>query len=176
MIEFKNAFFFLELESFRYTKTLDLKCGQIIREGAREWLRAVIKRVPVQTGAARSTLIPLSRVLREPFAVTPVRKWDRRALGESKNTFTVKDDRTNPMSFVYEFSWSSDLVWYEINEYQKAIFGHRGVNPYPVASAPWHSLEAGRDAFFRHINTTMQHRLPKFVDFFGFKDGDNWHG
>lgn len=167
---------FMNLDAERYTKTLDKIMGQMIREAAREWLRGVLKAVPsrggfpVITGAARSTLVPLGRFLKQvPITVTPVGKWDRRDLGERMQKFEIKDDRSSPMSFLYKFEWSSDLWWYYINEYNTSLSSvPKGVNPNPVASAPWQTLDAGQRAFERYVAIALDKRLPRLADYIFF--------
>lgn len=140
-------------------KTLDRVMGQMIREAAREWLRAVLMSVParggfpVWSGAAKSTLVPLGRFLRINVPVHPDTKApDRRALGEASQTFHIRDDKSDPMSFVYEFEWSTDLLHYYINEFF-------GVIPSAMPNG-WRTAEAGERAFLDYLATTLPRRLP----------------
>lgn len=165
MIEFTTGFDILELDARKYTKTLDRALGQIIRNAAREWLRAVLKSVParggfpVLTGAAKSTLVPLGRFLRVAVPVNPV-KGDRRRLGESSQEFRIIDDKNNSGSFVYEFEWSTDLLHYYINEF----FGY-------IPFAPWNTVEAGEKAFLAYVEDALNNKLPNVADYISVRRG-----
>lgn len=159
MIEFTSNFDLIELDVKRYTKTLDRVLGQIIRESAREWLRAVLKSVParggfpVLTGAAKSTLVPLGRFVRVAVSVSPT-EGDRRSLGVASQHFKIVDNTNNSGTFLYSFEWSTSLLHYYINEFY-------GYIPY----APWNTVEAGETAFKAYIEKAMNTRLPEIADY-----------
>lgn len=167
MIEFGRGFDLLELDAKRYNKTLDRILGQMIRESARRWLRAVLKSVPsrggfpVITGAAKSTLQPLGRALRVSVPVTPVGSWDRRQLGLRSQKYTIIDDRNNNGTFQYEFHWSTHLLHYVINETNAISF---------IPSSPWYSIEAGEAAFLEYVNEVFERRLPNVADYIKIKE------
>lgn len=163
MLEFNTNFDVLELDAKKYTRTLDRILGQIIREAAREWLRAVLKSVParggfpVLTGAAKSTLVPLGRFLRVAVPVNPV-KGDRRSLGLNSQHFKIIDDKNNGGSFNYSFEWSTDLLHYFINEFY-------GYIPY----APWNTVEAGEQAFIEYIENALNTKIPNLQEYIQVK-------
>lgn len=155
-----------------FTKTLDRVLGQIIREAAREWLRAILKSVPsrggfpVLTGAAKSTLVPLGRFLKQVsgLQVTPVNDGrhkfqDRRAEGEASQQFFItnvpREGRTK-FDGIYEFNWSNDILHYYINEYYGII---QSAQP-----DGWHTLRAGREAFEAYVEEAINRRLPDIGD------------
>ncbi len=153
-------------------RTLDRVMGQIIREAAREWLRAVLKSIngdfPVLTGAAKSTLVPLGRFLKQVpgLSVTPVDDGrhpfrDRRAEGEASQEFNItqvpREGRSNSDG-IYEFHWSNDIYHYYVNEFRDII-----------KSAPWHTLEAGEQAFLAYVEEALERRLPDVADFIYFR-------
>lgn len=169
--------FYIDFDQVAYTKTLDRIMGQIIREAARNWLRAVLTSVPeregfpVLTGAAKSTLSPLGRMLRVAVPVIPVARpsrqyfdkrrgktytrksettiVDRRAEGQASQQFLLISNNFN-----YTFEWSTDLLHYFINEY----FGR-------IPFAPWHTLEKGARAFADYANNAILTRLPNLAGF-----------
>lgn len=158
MLEYEVSFKSLNFDQVKLTKTLDRILGQIIREAAREWLRAILKSVPsrggfpVWSGAAKSTLVPLGRFLNNVAGlnVSPVPKApDRRSLGLDSQSFTFTDDRNNGGSFEYSFEWSTDLLHYYINEFYGLI-----------PSAPWHTQEAGQRAFEAYVLDALERRAP----------------
>lgn len=156
----------MECRARKYRVTVDRKLGTIIREAAREWLRAVITAVPsrggfpVVTGAAISTLKPLSRYLGRPAVNnTPragtdgVYRGDRRELGIDNQTFKIVDDTTPGRKFIYRFEWESSLLHYILNDTK----GY-------VPSAPWHTMEAGERAFYAYIQNRIDDLAPDLRD------------
>lgn len=158
-------------------KTVDRVMGQILREAAREWLRAILVSVPsrggfpVLTGAAKSTLVPLGRFLRQVkgLEVRPTSDGkhpykDRRAEGEASQEFQLtnvpREGRSNPDG-VYNFGWANDILHYYINEYW-------GVIP----SGPWHTLEAGKAAWDAYVEEALNRRLPDIAEWVYFKNED----
>lgn len=155
----------LNLDLPRYHKTLDRIMGQVIREAAREWLRAVIINVPVETGMAKATLIPLGRFLRNVggLGINPSRKpYFSRLEGVTqeidaglvKQDFEIQDDKSSPLSFVYSFEWSTSVLHYWLAQYYKG-------NALPGEEA----IEEGAIAFQEHLVSTIVNRLPHFADF-----------
>lgn len=163
MIEVIGGLHLLQLDKAKYTRSLNRALGIVIREAAREWLRAVITSVPsrggfpVLTGAAKSTLAPLGRFLRVAIGDTsPVGKLDRRSEGEKASSFKITDDKTASSDFVYEFEWSNDILHYYLNEFYQMP---------TVASSPWHSLDAGRAAFIKYVEENLPKRIPNIADY-----------
>lgn len=160
MIEVQHGFRIMKFNGRRYLKTLDRRLGVIIRQAAREWLRAVLKSVParggfpVVTGAAKSTLVPLGRVLRVAVPVRPVGRKDRREEGENSSKFKIVDDSVGGnKKYVYSFEWSTDLLHYYINEF----YGY-------IPHAPWNTTEAGEEAFVAYVEDALNRELPDISD------------
>lgn len=146
----------------RLNKTLDRVMGQIIREAAREWLRALVVHIPVQTGMAKGALQPLGRFLRVAVPVRPVRKpyyskleggISEPGFGAQKTDFYFRDDKSHPMSFIYEFTWSTDVLHYWLQEFYngKAIPGEI-------------AMRDAEEAFQLHIVNAINRRLPAALD------------
>lgn len=162
MIEVQGGFRIMKFKDREFRVTLDRVLGQIIREAAREWLRAVLVSVParggfpVLTGAAKSTLAPLGRLLRVAVPVSPVSgEKDRRGLGESSQQFKIVDDKIHGNKrYEYSFEWSTDLLHYYINEFY-------GVIPY----APWNTTGAGEAAFVSFVEEALNRRVPNIADY-----------
>lgn len=155
----------LSLPLKRYTKTMDRELGKIIREAAREWLRAVIKAVPsrggfpVLTGMAKSTLKPLSRFLRVAIGSTSPQPGfkSRESDGEKLSRFKITDDKSNPGSFVYEFEWSNEVLHYYLNEYYEIS---------TVSSSPWFTEAQGESAFLQYVEQALNDRMGSVVSKF----------
>jgi len=173
LLVFKLQLGALKWDRINYTKTLDRRLGQIIRQAAREWLKTVIKSIegsfPVETGMAAGSLIPMARKLRVAFSVRPTRKPYYSKLeggvqslqaGMREQNFYLRDDKTNPMSFIYEFEWTSTVVHYTINESYPI--------PFVKSETPWHTRRAGDAAAEAYIQKWIDRAFPeleKFVDF-----------
>jgi hypothetical protein len=163
VLEVTGGLGFIDFDKVSYTKTLDRVLGQIIREAARQWLKAVLTSVPerggfpVLTGAAKSTLVPLGRVLRVAVPVRPVPAKgrnvvvDRRADGIQSQQFTLTSK-----NFEYEFSWSTDLLHYYLNETFPML---------QVKYTPWESVKQGNAAFITFLEAAIQRRLPNVADY-----------
>jgi hypothetical protein len=163
VIEITQGFRLINFDSKSITKRIDRICGEIIRESAREWLRAVLKSVParggfpVWSGAAKSTLAPLGRFLRVALGSTsPVSGAPNRTdLGEASQKFVIIDDATRGVNYDYVFEWSTDLLHYYINEF----YGY-------IPFAPWQTTDAGHFAFVRNVQASFDRRLPNIGEFF----------
>lgn len=141
--------------------------GQIVREAAREWLRTMLEQgvAPVETGMAKAALVPVGRILRNVggLGISPTRKpyfskleggTQDIGFGESKTSVTIRDDKSNPLTFVYEFEWTTEVLHYWLRQYYNgpAIPGED-------------ALPQAEDAFLQHVNATLARRLPHFADF-----------
>lgn len=167
MLEIEGGLTILDFDEVSFTRTLDRVLGQIIREAARHWLRAVLRSVPerggfpVLTGAAKSTLVPLGRVLRVAVPVNPEPRAgrnnivDRRSEGESSQSFTLESK-----NFEYSFEWSNDILHYFLNETFPML---------QVQYTPWESLERGNEAFVAFLDEAIARRLPKVADYIEFR-------
>lgn len=162
MLYFESSLSTLHVPRERLTKTLDRILGQIIREAAREWLRALVVEVPVQTGMAKGALQPLGRFLRVAVPIRPIRKpyyshleggEQTISFGAEKTEFVIKDDKSNGGSFIYEFSWSTDVLHYWLSQY------YRGkALPGDIA------IQKADDAFLQHVQSTIDRRLPAILE------------
>lgn len=164
----------ISFDGRKLNKTIDRVMGQILREAAREWLRAILVSVPsrggfpVLTGAAKSTLVPLGRFLRQvkgldvhPTSDKKHPYQDRRAEGEASSEFQLtqvpREGRSNPDG-KYNFGWANDILHYYINEFY-------GVIP----SGPWNTLQAGEEAWNASVEEAINRRLPDIADYIYFE-------
>jgi hypothetical protein len=150
------------LNGKKFGKTLDGYLQVQLRQAAREWLRAVIPRVPVYTGTARASLKPLGRFLRVAVPIRPVasRPGMGQFAGESQGIFEFKNER-----FVYTFTIGTGVRHYVTNEFYdvrpKIHLQHEPI--------PWQSHAAGQAAFLRYVNSTIPKRMPSIKDFLEIK-------
>lgn len=148
----------LSFNKDKYIKTLDETLKRQIRNAAREWLRAVLPRVPVWTGTARGTLLPLSRMLNVRNQIKPIKK--KRGFGPNVGSdfgeFAFLDGTNGEYGFAYEIN----LAYFQENEFSPAPPKYKLTNP-----TPWHSFLAGDKAFHAYLDEILPKRLPKLNGF-----------
>ena len=171
MLQVSRGLSTINLDSKRFTRTLDRVLGQIIREAARKWLRSILtKGVPVETGMAKGSLAPLGRFLKNVggLGISPTRPPYSNKLdglhtvqrGEELSDFRIRDDKSNPLTFIYDFEWSTSVLHYYQKKYYKGKF-LSGEESIPEANAVF-------DAF---IVEALNRRLPNLVDYIRFENG-----
>lgn len=140
-------------------KTMDAALKILIREAAREWLRAVVLQVPVWSGQAlgsikfaRGTNGNLSRYLNVSIPIVPVkaRPNKNQYSNPGKYNFPTAQNR-------YRFSFRSDVIYYIHNEFFPRTDPGAGGQQ---IEAPWHSLEAGKEAF-QAVIAAAKKKLPR---------------
>ena len=156
-----------------FTKTTDGIMEIQMRQAAREWLRAVIVKVPVWTGMSRGSLKPLGAFLRVKVPISPVasRKGMGIAAGEKKSSFEFTKENGR-----YIFRFEENVAHYTVNEYynanvsspevanpDKGKIGGTGLNL--KNPGPYGSFKAGGKAWQRYIDANLADKLPKVADF-----------
>ena len=160
MLSFGKGLKALQMNRKDVSRRTDRILGQTIREAARQWLRAwLAEGVPVETGMAKGTLRPLGRFLRVSVSIKPVRKpyfsvlegvVQKISSGEEKSEFQIRDDKSDPGSFIYEFHWATEVLHYMEREfYNGSAMVGRAVLHGPAT-----------DAFFAQIDKAIAKRLP----------------
>ena len=144
MPRFYGKFDKIELVKEKLTKNVEAALGVALREAAREFVRAVLIEIPVQTGEAAGSLIPIGRLLRVAIPITPTRFQS----GKNPSTGAAKSNYkliAKYPKFVFEFE--AGVIHYTLNE-----FG-LGVGPYgpDKKQPPWKTFEKGRDAFLAFL-------------------------
>jgi len=153
----------VKLSRENYRKQFDKDIEKHMHAAAREWLLAVYPLVPVWTGMARGSLIPLGAFLNVPIPIdrNPSADahglidrgfWDGIPLGKFQFRFT----RTQ-----FRFHFSTDVEHYMENELNVAPSYLHLINP-----TPWHSFEAGAEAFKAYVESTLIPGLPKIKKYF----------
>lgn len=169
MLQSKAPLVIYEVDLKSFTKTLDKDMGIILRNAIREWLKVVTTTVrrapytvggdsfPVQTGAAKAALKPLARVIRHALSLGHAPKRpDHTAKGAASSSFTIRDDKSHPLSFIYRFSWSTDLIQWIINETYSMN--------YPFGSrTPWNAIKKADAAFNASVRKQVKERLNAYA-------------
>lgn len=133
-----------------HMRTLDAVLKNQIRIAAQAWLRAVIPKVPVYTGMARSSLAPLGRFINIAVPVTPIARKSNRtpAMGESQSHFEFYDN-----GVVYNFQWSTSVIHFIANEFYASSL--------PLTHpTPWNAMQAGERAFNKYVKDILPTRIP----------------
>lgn len=161
-IKFRGRLSFPKLDVTKYTEALEEAVETQIRQGAREWLRAVIPKVPVWTGTAKGSLQPLGRFLKVAIPISPVARRQGRgpAAGASQGSF--KFQRVGR-----RFIFSAETT---VDHFIQNNFYEAPSPPFHLKEpTPWKAFEAGDEAFIRYIKANLVKRVPKLKDFIRYK-------
>ena len=146
-----------ELDANALIKDLYVVLDEQNKMAAREWLKAVILRVPVFTGEARGSLLPLANFLNESIPIHPVaqKKGHSIASGAAQSSFEFTNGP------IFDFIFTEDVAHYKINEYYD-------VNP-PIhlthLPRPWASFLVGKEAYKNYIERYLVANLPVIKDY-----------
>lgn len=137
-------------------RSLDQSIQTGVRQAARAWLRAVLRQVPVYTGTARGTMIPLGSFLRVAIPIKPVAfvKGKGPSVGAAGSHYSFATGEGGR----YGFSFEPGLEYYLLNEY----------NLVPnIPSTPWFSFDSGKIAYDAEIKKMIK-KFPKLSTFVKF--------
>ena len=144
MFTIKNRFVKLGVATDKFTKTLDENIKIQIRQAAREWLRAIILKVPVWTGTSVGSLKPLGAYLRVSIPIDPkvVRKGYGPSVGAGLQEFSFERHGNT-----WSFNFTEEVPHYLVNEYFNAnLTGFHLKTP-----GPYRSFAAGEAAFDKYF-------------------------
>lgn len=164
-IGFKAQIRGFKFDSGGFLKSTELAAKSAVYSSAREWLTAVIVRVPVWTGQALGSVkyakgrsgpssgLFLGEYLKTQIPINPYhfRKNKNPATGGKRGRFAFSQSRHQ-----YRFSFQTDVIYYVIQDF---------FNIQVSKTAPWNSMKAGAEAFNSAIGQEMQSRLPRVNQF-----------
>lgn len=143
-------------------KSIREKVRTQIRQAARAFLRAAMIRVPVQSGMAKGSFIPLATLLKVALPINPtIRRPAKYLGGDLKSPELGASLATNPNEIFVEagdtftFNYSNDVYHYLLNELTNG--GSK--------TAPWLSFETGEAAFDEYIEKNFEDKLPNLLNF-----------
>ena len=161
MVRFTGQLHGLKFSQNKHGKTMDQAIQRLIRQAAREWVRAVILRVPVWTGQAMGSIKfasgpggNLGRFLNVAIPIVPkeTRKGKNAGTGAAYGHYNFTTG-----NHVYRFRFRSTLIYFIHNEFfARTDWGASGQQ----IQAPWRSMQAGAEAFLAEIRRGKT-RLPK---------------
>ena len=148
-----------------FLQSTDTAAKSSVLSAAREWLKAVIQMVPVWTGQALGSVkyakgrsgtsagLFLGEYLKVQIPINPLhfRPNKNPRTGGLQGRYTFSSSRHQ-----YRFTYQTNVIYYVIQD-----FFNIGVSP----SAPWNSMQYGREAFIRSIREEMKIRLPRVNSF-----------
>jgi hypothetical protein len=148
-----------EWDSKKFNEALRTAVSTQVRQAARAFVRKAVVKVPVDTGQARGTFLPLGRFLR---VSVPIGGASPKA-NKSSNTGS---SGTNQLLF--RFTTEKNGVYFEIEPqlfyfWFNDFFAHN--YPNGQLPTPWQSLESGKKAFLDYMQNVAPTKLPKLKDF-----------
>lgn len=154
-----------KLDKGKFTLALDQASQVLVRQAAREYLRAVVIRVPVWSGAALGSVKfasgpngNLGRFLNVSIPISP----KKGAWRKNKNQFSGKGEYSfTSQRHIFSFLFKSDVIHFFLNNFfARTDPGAKGQR----IQAPWSALEAGGAAFESTIALGIA-KLPKVQDY-----------
>lgn len=165
MFRFQGSYDLLKLDKGAYIEQLNAVLAEELKNAMRAWLKAVIRKVPVYTGMARGSLLPIARALGENVPITPRanRMASPRLYGKGVRSTPSQGARRTTFKFTsrlgrHEVSIDIGTVHYLINEFTRVSL--------PLAHpGPWKSFEAGRAAFKDYLKRNLKKKVPRIVKY-----------
>jgi hypothetical protein len=159
-MKFTRAFALPSINLSAYKKELHRKMSEAIAQGTMEWLDAVLREIPVWSGASKATFLKLAQEIDYGLDIAPVAS-DRTGQGMSQSDGEVVTDINKGL---YTFQYGTTLPWLIWNEYHNA-----NVEPDPTLfyrvwkEGPYMFQVKGADAFERFAETVKLPPVAPFV-------------
>lgn len=153
----KVKFLKVEINTKRYFEVLDERIERALRRSAISFLIEVQKNVPVLTGMAKGSLVPLAFDLKSlnrlSFAGSrPTRDKNRfKGIQQGKKPPFFKVDSKK----VFEFEIFTEVEHYILNEF----FPRGPSNPRGSPRAPWNSFEKGASKMEKIIEKRLREAI-----------------
>lgn len=143
-MRFKGTFIGANLDVGSYIALLDNYFREQLEEGAKRWVEATTGRVPLWSGMARASLLKISELANGVIVLSPLKGKSRvpEGVGLGRAQLTAKFP-------VYRFEVATQVPHYVIQETTNV----RSKTGRGSPSAPWHSFEAGTEAFVEYIRS-----------------------
>jgi len=153
----------IKIDRRGYTEALGKAVDVQIRQAARAWLREVMIHIPVYSGMAKGSLLPLGRFLNVAIPIQPVakRKYGDVAAGDALGSFKFERDD----NFVWTFSFSTEVPHFLINEFNVGLGSPPLRHP-----TPWNSFAAGKVAWTQYLTTELSRKIPKISEWITLED------
>jgi len=163
MLKFRGRFSFPKFDKAKYSNTLEEACKVQMRQAARAWLRAAFPHVPVWTGMARGSFLPLRDALGNvavPITPTEFRPGMGPQAGRALGSFRFERRGTR-----FLFHFETKVPHFVENDQNPAPPGLQARLKHPT---PWHSFQAGDAAFTKYLEESLADKLPRIKDYIKF--------
>lgn len=150
----------LNVDAFK--RDLSAQAEVQMKEAAKAFIREAASKVPVRTGFARGSLIPLAEASGAELLFTvfdAARTEFYQGIPKSPETGalfgTPADQIFTREGNIFFFNYESRVIYYALQD----VF--RGRSP----TSPWGSFEAGSEAFLAYMATTGIRNLPSLFNY-----------
>ena len=168
MVKFSASIQRFNFDIRRYTEKAEEALLKTLKRAAREYLKAVLPRIPTRSGFLKGAFRPLQDFLGVGSGVSGVTKRITPKVdlkeyyqGILKTPFSGTRFATPPEeafkklgNLTYEFVYAIDIVYYVVNDIQ----------------IPWDSVEAGTKAFKNYLEERGFDDFPDPLDFFNVNE------
>jgi hypothetical protein len=161
----------IRLDHKAFSKTAIETLDTQMRNAAREFLRAAIPRVPIDTGMAVGSFLNIGRFLRIAVPIGPGPYSRKHPNWKTPQTYTHTDGTKMPKTPESGANLSTDPAQAFRREGEKVSFDFRSdvyhymLNDIGLKYGPWHSFSAGRAAFEEYTREILPGKLPKVYEF-----------
>lgn len=152
----------LTLNVEAYKRDLSGQAEVEMKEAAKEFIRAAAPKVPVITGFAKGTLIPLAEASGAELLFTVLdatRTEYYQGIPKSPETGalfgTPRERIFTREGNTFYFNYESSVIYYAIQD----------IYHYTSPTSPWGSFPAGQDAFITYMNTRGIKNLPTLLKY-----------
>lgn len=149
-----------------YEQDLQENCQRLLRAMARAFLDETIKRIPVDTGMARGTMAPVSRVLGLAFQIAKGPNKPRQGKASQSNYNKSYEGGTSRARvtlsdgpIVYAMHWSANLFHLLVND----LYHLPGHFEHPT---PWHAIASGVAAAEKFFIDNGSFYLPTAASYY----------
>lgn len=141
----------------KFTRTLRHNLQVQVRNAAREFVVAAVEKIPIDTGQARGTFLPLGRFLNisVPISGNSPKQNKSPQTGAELDKQIIFSFPSNQYGEYFQIDWQLFYFWF--NDF----FEHQ----YLKSNTPWESIEAGRLAFIDYMRNVAPAKLPRLKDF-----------
>lgn len=166
MMKFRGRLSFPKFDAKKYNDKLQEEVNAGLKTAAKEWLRAVIPKVPVWAGTSRGSLQPLGRFLKVAIPISPTVNGAKAKnagpeVGAAQGVFKFSREGKR-----FIFTAGSGVPHFITNNFYQV--------PNPPfrlkEKTPWRAFEAGDEAFKAYLSSDVfKRRIPKIKDFVKFE-------
>ena len=165
MFQFKGSYEVLDLNKGAYIAALNEALAEELKNAMRAWLKAVFRRVPVYTGMARGSLLPIARFLGEQVPITPKARGNASTQLYGRRVRASPEEGARRTTFKFdsrigrhEVTIDIGVIHYLINEFNRVSLPLR-------KPGPWRSFEAGRKAYKAYLKKNLRKKVPRITKF-----------